>query len=62
MVVRNLYLGLLVFLQFDESATIVNVDVNVCEECERNKFCYVHNSQTKLIQKWVTYMRIYWCL
>ena len=60
MVVCNLYLWLLCLLQPVESPHSAQLDDNCGGDVEEGKnLCYyVHNSQTKLIQEWVIYMRI----
>jgi len=63
-VVCNLYLWLLLLLQPKKSPHGAQLDGNFCEVTKQGKnlFYCVHNSQTKLIQEWVIYMRIYRCL
>jgi len=51
-------------LQTDESPHRGQSGGVSCEGTERGKnLCHcVHNSQTKLLQNWEVYMRIYWRL
>jgi len=61
MVVCNLYEKLcFILLQTKESAARSDGTSRKESELGRNLYHCVHNSETKLIQNWVIYMRIYW--